>query len=1647
MCGHNLIHILITSLTLVSLVSSELYHIVPTDSPSLCVNYTADSCMSLAQFAGRYVTSNDSSLTLVFSPGEHTLSQIIHISNIRNVTLIGDSEQLTVINYVGDSGFELVNISSVLFIANLNIRRGGQSVLSIHSAGTVFIDKCQIVGTNFSEVSQLTAVNIYSALEVTVSESKFENNQIRYNLSETYINGSALFISTSHSVLVKESTFTNNSVSALNTAQAVGAAICLMETNVATLINCTVNNNTIRLCHGCRDVTGLGGAVYLHQVNHQFTVINSTFEKNEIFASASAGGAIFVNTSKSHGTIRITGSTFLNNSAIIGGSVFVYGLSSFIFQSSNNVYTGNTAFHQGGAIAIPLGHIVEIHGDYYIGNTALRDGAAVMAKVDTFKIFNSSCIENTSGRQDIPSGGTINLRINDNGSCNISRNSFTGNKARMGGAIATLVGTNSTCHSSLNTFVSNSALFEGGAVFLSISGGNATFDSSHNQYIWNVARTKGGATSVQVFDGEYISSHNVFQDNIARLDRGGAVALLFKGTGWSSSFHNWFADNAAMRGGAVHIETINKISHFQTATDSIFNNTFRNNRANIGGALNVFKRKLRIVKTYFSNNWVDNGVSVDSVLCARNAEVMVSNCTVSETGSIILINAHFFAIDFRIHKITGSLISSNSVLEFDGKCEFVENTCTDDGGAISATRSDIQFRSTATVEIRGNRAKNGGGIFLFESQLNISCPINITGNTATQSGGGIYAYRSDISFTHENTATTIDNNIAQRNGGGAALVSSTLNVYKGIVIFHNNTAHQGGGAVYLEQRSTLSVYVMSITEMDNSVIVSPAKLVVQENSAQYGGGVFVDDYTSGHTLCEHVNNLHTSRILECFIQGLGGVPYRNIILENIIFWGFVKNKAQEEGSDIYGGLLDRCTINPDSYMLTLSENVTSLNYIRQMSDFDNENGLKLTNTELAQHITSLPVQMCFCIDNKTVDCTTMQKDLSVRRGGTFRLMVTAVDQVHNQVTGTIIAAFSNNVNTGHFNEGQTKRSINNSCTELEYNVYSDRPEVLIDLYADGPCGDEGLSKRTLSVTFLPCTCPIGFQPSEANQNCTCSCDTEIKTIANCSGDVITLLSHDWVGFVNESTNNTGLLVHLCPFDYCLERPVNISLSVPNGADMQCAFNRSNLLCGECKQGLSLALGSSKCMKCTGKHLALLLPFAILGILLVALILILNMTVAVGTINGLIFYANIVGAAQSVFFSGKEVLPLKIFIAWLNLDFGIETCFYNGMTSTAKVLLQLVFPSYLILLTVVIIVLCECSQKFAALLGKRNPVATLCTLILLSYSKLLRMIIASLQFTYLSYPDHSSHIVWLYDANVPYFEPSHLVPLFLVSSIIIILGAVYTVLLFFGQWLPQLANKKMMKWIRHPKYNAFIDAYHAPFSPKRRYWVGLLLLARIVHDLVQALTADRSVTLLTTACVALTLVMLKMMNVHTHKNWTIDTLESFFLVQLVVLSLGTYHVGESHGSQMALVTTSTSASFLIFIAITCYHFYKYVLHNTRVWMAVERVFSRKRYRGYQLVAVVDNDSSDEEEFERASLREEPHNYTEDAHTDSQEGQANPPLYDPPVIQSALILDQLREPALDILDPVTADHYREAIRRRQPNPPPREPTAQFINRPTH
>ena len=112
----------------------------------------------------------------------------------------------------------------------------------------------------------------------------------------------------------------------------------------------------------------------------------------------------------------------------------------------------------------------------------------------------------------------------------------------------------------------------------------------------------------------------------------------------------------------------------------------------------------------------------------------------------------------------------------------------------------------------------------------------------------------------------------------------------------------------------------------------------------------------------------------------------------------------------------------------------------------------------------------------------------------------------------------------------------------------------------------------------------------------------------------------------------------------------------NGSDVQCYGNRRGILCGQCKEMYSLALGSLHCRNCVSKSfIALILPFGSAGVVLVIRIFLLHLTVDIGTLNGLTFYMNVVQADRQTFFPSGTV-----FIAWLNLDFGIESCFLLGM---------------------------------------------------------------------------------------------------------------------------------------------------------------------------------------------------------------------------------------------------------------------------------------------------------------------------------------------------------------------------------------------------
>ena len=298
---------------------------------------------------------------------------------------------------------------------------------------------------------------------------------------------------------------------------------------------------------------------------------------------------------------------------------------------------------------------------------------------------------------------------------------------------------------------------------------------------------------------------------------------------------------------------------------------------------------------------------------------------------------------------------------------------------------------------------------------------------------------------------------------------------------------------------------------------------------------------------------------------------------------------------------------------------------------------------------------------------------------------------------------------------------------------------------------------------------------------------------------------------------------------------SVDLSEQNGADAQCAFNRSSRLCGSCQPGLSLSLGSSRCLPCPSHWPALFIAFTIaailVGITLVALLLTLNLTVAVGTLNGMIFYANIVHANKSILLPFQESSLVTVFISMLNLELGIDTYFFPGMDTYIKTWLTLAFPAFVFLLVGLVIIISSHSIRFSKLIGNKDPVATLATLILLSYAKILEICFESLSVGILRYPDGSSEMVWLPDATIQYLHGKH-IPLFIAAVVILLVGLIYTLLLFSWQWYFYLPQWKIIKvCLSEQRLKLFIETYHAPCTLKHRYWTGLLLITHAILYIV------------------------------------------------------------------------------------------------------------------------------------------------------------------------------------------------------------------------
>ena len=288
-----------------------------------------------------------------------------------------------------------------------------------------------------------------------------------------------------------------------------------------------------------------------------------------------------------------------------------------------------------------------------------------------------------------------------------------------------------------------------------------------------------------------------------------------------------------------------------------------------------------------------------------------------------------------------------------------------EGGAITCFQSQLYLYGTSSLE--QNWSGDGGAIHVSESKLEIFGEVMIVSNTASTSGGGIYLYQSELQC-HGRSILQLINNSAVENGGGINAISSSINVdflwerastnyrYGGSKVYFIQNASKRGGGICLSVNAKL--YILKKTQYYENM----STFIFTKNVANYGGAIYVADETNSGT-CGSISYKTHSTTTECFLQALSLHSQQTHI---VIDAKFTNNLAEYSGSDLFGGLLDRCTISPfaeiysdlyfSDYSKRFNMSVSGIEYLKYTSN------VNLTS------ISSYPVRLCFCVNDSYHNC-------------------------------------------------------------------------------------------------------------------------------------------------------------------------------------------------------------------------------------------------------------------------------------------------------------------------------------------------------------------------------------------------------------------------------------------------------------------------------------------------------------------------------------------------------------------------------------------------------------------------------------------------------------------------------------------------------
>ena len=770
---------------------------------------------------------------------------------------------------------------------------------------------------------------------------------------------------------------------------------------------------------------------------------------------------------------------------------------------------------------------------------------------------------------------------------------------------------------------------------------------------------------------------------------------------------------------------------------------------------------------------------------------------------------------------------------------------------------------------------------------------------------GIFVMKNIDKVIINGTKTTFTNNI------GSVIYSLNTHIHLyGNITFYNNKAISGP-AFHMKES------YLYFNEM--------LHVVLKENRAYHSGGAI-----------RIANMLRTTAISDCAL--IFSSSSTSVVIFN-------NNTADKRGDSVSAFPIYSCHSSENSNNKT-AITIHSLQYYL--------NHTKILNSNHASGLLDISSEPCYFIidDNSTAN---------QYPGRTIQINMAAFDcsgnGAYSEITVSLVVKRHGRriiENKSHIARKEEQQLIYEKKRYTPINVtvfHKDADAEQLKFYV------LFLIKRSLNSTLhsldmLP-SCPTGFELDRKQGKCICSKAVikyykfmESYTQANCDINTLTisrpeqhhfLLPTEWIGTISKNVTDFAVS-YTCPLEFCRpnsdasssfklnEQTGQYFILIDSSKQAKrniCRHHREGVLCSKCEEGYSVVFGSGQCKKCSNWWLLTLVIYTIAGPLLIYLLYTLKLTLTTGTLNGIIFYAQVanLGLLQLMLYIGSEIHYssvgnfLSVFLSLLNLNLGFPLCLYDGMNNFSKTILNFAFPIYLQIIVAGLII---ASRRSLWLSNKtsHSSVQVLVTVVHISLTQLLISTINIFKSVKIFTANTKDVQVWFKDGTIDFNSSDQRLIIAMATSL-----TVSTV--FFLPYLSLLIGGKYIIRTRlgNQYFRSTYEAIHGPYKENRRCWFTARFLLLIAMIIVYTVFRSRYISLIGLISIPLLICFLLVQTYRRpFKNGIINILDVAITLDLILVYIVSFYmiftgtIQKMHG----LVMTLVFMIFLTFLGIILYH---------------------------------------------------------------------------------------------------------------------------------